>query len=198
MNINIASLPSKDHSTMINVNRKYFSINTFKNNGTFTPGPPANSVTVSEKCLTTLGRLGKQMITAPMGTVKTMLFSKIDFSSKSKEPLLTISFSKELTKRSLYSVIFTYAKSNESFTYDFAYNPTIEITSDDISVEMWSTDFFVEFLSVLSAPNLTIFKNISIDPTSAVTITENGNKAKKTNVESYEPPSTNIEDDIAF
>lgn len=200
MNVNVVSLGSKDHSTTIVVGKKFFSLNTYVNRGgKFVPGPPAHTaLNIKEKFLTTIGRIGKQLISAPMGTVKTVLLNKRNYAANALEPVMTVSLAKELTKKSLYSITFMFPNVKDTFTYEFEIDPCIEITSEDISVEMWSTDYFMDFLNVLSVSNLSIFKTLSVDPTAVAVISnKNGNiETKKFSSDPYE--NTKKDDDIPF
>lgn len=199
MNINLTKLSSKEHSTTIVVGKRFFSINTYVNKtGKFVPGPPAyTALNVNEKFLLTIGRLGKQLIASPMGTVKTILLNKKNFQTNTLELVMVVTLSKDLTQKSLYSISFTYPDKN-SFTYEFEADPCIEVTSDELSVEMWSTDYFLDFLSVFSYSNLSIFKTLSVDPTAAAMISnKNGNiETKKFTSDPYE--NTKMEDDVQF
>lgn len=182
------------------VGKGFFSVNTYLNNGgKFVPGPPAHTaLNVKEKFLTTVGRIGKQLIAAPMGTTKTVLLNKRNFASNSLEPVMVISLSKELTKKSLYSITFSYPNGKDVFTYEFEADPCITVTSDEVSVEMCSTDYFMDFLQILSSTNLAIFKTMSIDPNAVPVINnKNGNiETKKFSSDPYE--NTKMEDDVQF
>lgn len=199
MNVNVATLFSKDGSVQLNFYNGYLSLNFFAANGgdkkNFNPSGPKVRIPLKIEALNVFGRLCKDMLPSPMGKVKSLLVKKFNVEEKKYINVAILSLGKELKKDSLYNLHIHFVEPDIHFDYEFVKEGSIEITSEDYTVEQSSTDSFVTFFQVMTPQNLTILKAMSLDEKVGTVISKNGKMSVTQGTsDTYQPG----EDDIQF